>query len=122
MTFLFARVVILAFLLIFKLLNLLFSCVNENVVYLRVLPQKFFQTADTFAGLSRAYAYGLQRSFYGPTIFRSKVSYLGFFLCKRPQRGQYQSYTEVGSTTEGSGSPQFVKSCHMRKPYVSQRI
>ena len=64
----------------------------------------------------RAYAYGLQRSFYGPITFRSKVTSLGFSLYKRPQRESYQSCAEVGSTTEGSESPQFVKPCHMRKP------
>ena len=36
----------------YRLLNRLFSRVNENVVYLRVLFQKFFQTAATFASLS----------------------------------------------------------------------
>ena len=34
----------------------------------------------------RAYAYGLQRSFYGPMTFRSKVTYLKFSLYKRPRR------------------------------------
>ena len=48
--------------------------------------------------------------------FRSKVTYLRFSLCKRPQREQYKSYAEVGNTTEGSELPRFVKSCHMRKP------
>ena len=49
---------------------------------------------------------------------RSKVTYLRFSLCKRPQREQYKSYAEVGNTTEGSELPRFVKSCHMRKPWV----
>ena len=66
--------------------------------------------------MCRAYAYGLQRSFYGPMTSRSKVTYLRFSLCKRPQREQYKSYAEVGNTTEGSELPRFVKSCHMRKP------
>ena len=75
----------------------------------------FYQRAGRVA---RAYAYGLQRSFYGPMTFRSKVTYLRFSLCKRPQREQYKSYAEVGNTTEGSELPRFVKSCHMRKPWT----